>query len=77
MAASRYVPSNHFLNLAFLLLYSALGERWLGLLDILLLDGCIVWRICDWEYLGSGGKGTRILQLSLGKLAWGLLPYGA
>lgn len=42
-----------------------MGERFLGLLDMLVLDVLVVYLICAW----GGGKDT------LGKEAWGLVPY--
>ena len=42
-----------------------MGERLLGLVDILVLDGFVVYLICAW----GGGKDT------LGMEAWGLVPY--
>jgi translocator protein len=57
------------LNFAFIPLYSALGERWLGLLDMLLLDGCVVWLIFEW--------GDLTPKEGLEREAWGLVPYAA
>jgi benzodiazapine receptor len=53
------------LNFAFLPIYSAMGERLLGLIDMLVLDGLVIYLICAW----GGGRDT------LGREAWGLVPY--
>lgn len=47
-----------------------MGERLLGLIDILVLDGLVVMLICAW---GGGPGGEKGLK----KEAWGLVPYAA
>lgn len=42
-----------------------MGQRLLGLIDMVALDSLVVYLICAW----GGGKDT------LGKEAWGLVPY--
>ena len=53
------------LNFAFLPIYSAMGQRLLGLIDMVVLDGLVIYLICAW----GGGSNT------LSKEAWGLVPY--